>query len=85
MQEGRYVYCGHRPTTVMVVNELLRLAAISILYRDGHPTRTTYYGINDIGRSLLRRPELEDELRKVFSAKKRRAFSVINDKIEFIE
>ncbi len=83
-QEGRVVYCGTRQTTVRVVNELLEMLAISILYRDGFKTAFTTYGINDIGRSLLRRPELEDELRKAVYAKKRRPFSVKDDRISFI-
>lgn len=71
-------------TTGRVVNELLGMMAISILSKDGFRTAFTIYGINNIGRSLLRRPELEDELTKEIYSKKRRPFSVVNDRIQYI-
>ncbi len=80
VQEGRYIYCGNRQTTASVVNELLSMLAISITSHDGFQTKTTYYGISDIGRSILRRPELEHEL--YASLPTGRAITIINDRIE---
>lgn len=81
LREGRTVYCGNRQTTCRVVDELLGVLAISILYRDGFETPTTYYGINDTGRALLRRPELETEIQAMLWAKTRTPFQIINDRV----
>lgn len=83
-QEGWLAYVGNRQTTVRVVKELLGLCALKILYRDGFRTAFTTYGINDIGRALLRRPELEAELQKVFYSRNPRSFEVIDDRIKFL-
>lgn len=84
VQEGRAVYCGNRQTTSRVVNELLNILALSITSADGFQRKTTYYGINDIGRAILRRPELEIEIQRVMYAEERKPFSIVNDRIEFI-
>lgn len=84
VQEGRVVYCGHRQTTCRVINELLGVMAITILSKDGFRSAFTIYGINDIGRSLLRRPELENELMKEIYSKKRLPFQVVDDRIQRI-
>jgi len=84
VQEGRHVYCGNRRTTGRVVNELLGIMAISILSKDGSRAAFTIYGINDIGRAVLRRPELEAELMKEIYSKKRRPFQVVNDRIQHL-
>lgn len=73
VQEGRVVYCGNRQTTSRVVNELL-----------GFQTAFTLYGINDTGRALVRRPELEDELLKVIYSRDRKPFQIINDRVAFL-
>lgn len=76
---GRLAYCGNRPTTLRVVNELLGCMAISISWKE---TETSiYYAINDTGRSLLRRPELEGE---IYAAIGGGPFSIIDDKIVHI-
>jgi len=85
VQEGRQVYCGNRKTTARVVNELLGLIAISILSQDGFRTAFTIYGINDIGRALLRRPALEVELTREVYRKKRRPFQISDDKIKYLD
>lgn len=84
VQEGNQAYCGNRRTAVRTINQLLGLMAISILSQDGFRSAFTIYGINDIGRSLLRRPELETELMLAIYAEKRKPFHVINDKLEFL-
>lgn len=85
LKEGNIVYCGSRQTTCRVVDELLNLLAISILYRDGLETPTTYYGINETGRALLRRPELEQEIQRVIFSKKREPFQIIDDRIVLLD
>jgi hypothetical protein len=80
IQEGNVVYCGLRQTTSRVVNELLGMMAIEILYRDGFRTPITNFGISHIGHSLLRRPELEQEL--YIALLKRKPITIINDRIE---
>ena len=84
VQEGRTVYCGSRQTTSRVVNELLNLMALSITSADGFQQKITYYGINDIGHAILRRPELETEIRRAIYAKERKPFSIVGDKIKFL-
>lgn len=84
VQEGWQVYCGNRKTTGRVVNELLNVMAIAILSKDGFRSAFTIYGINDIGRALLRRPELEGELTKEIYSKNRKPFSVVDDRIQYI-
>lgn len=84
-QEGMFAYCGNRPTTARVVNELLGLMAISVIYRDGFKTTFTTYGINDIGRAILRRPELEAELQEAIFARRSKPFQVVNDRIVLLE
>lgn len=82
-EERGVVYVGNRRTTTKIVHELLWLFAIKITFRtqglidDGGYTT---YGINDIGRSLLRRPELEPELQHAIMRGK--PFSVSNDLIK---
>lgn len=85
LRDGGTVYCGNRQTTTKIVDELLGLLAISILYRDGFETPTTYYGINSTGRALLRRPELEQELLTVIYSKQRKPFQIIDDRIKMLE
>jgi hypothetical protein len=80
IQEGNVVYCGNRQTTSRVVNELLSMMAVSILYRDGFRTPITNFGISDIGRSILRRPELEHEL--YASIRTGKPIRIVNDRIE---
>lgn len=80
-QEGWSVYVGNRQTTCRVVSELLNLMAISITSKDGLMGSMTYYGINDIGRSLLRRPELERELVKAIYSNPREPFHVVDDRV----
>lgn len=76
---GRLAYCGNRATTRRVVNELLGCMAISVSWKE---TETSvYYCINDTGRALLRRPELETEIAAAIG---RGPFSIIADKIVFI-
>jgi len=76
---GREVYCGDRPTTRRVVNELLGCLAISVSWKE---TETSiYYAINSTGRSLLRRPELETEIAAAIG---KGNFSIIDDKIVWI-
>lgn len=58
--EGGVVFCGNRQTTARVLYELLRMTAVSVSWRDGD--KFTYYHINDTGRALVRRPELEQEI-----------------------
>lgn len=84
VQEGRTVYCGNRQTTSRVVNELLNLMAISITSADGFQQTITYYGINDIGQAILRRPELEIEIHRAMYAKERKPFSIVDDQIKFL-
>lgn len=84
IQEGRHVYCGNRPTTPRVINELLSMMAVSILYTDGFKTKVTNYGINGTGRAILRRPELEDEIQRQIFSRDHRPFQIVNDRIEFI-
>ena len=87
-QEGLAVYCGTRRTNVRVLKELLELVAVSITFGSGNgllkEKGPTYFGINDTGRALLRRPELEDELRRALYATPRRPFSIRNDRIILI-
>lgn len=83
-QEGRRAYCGNRQTTPMVVNELLKLTAIKVLTKDGFKTSFTTYGINETGRALLRRPELEYELMAALMAVPSRPFRIMSDRIEFL-
>ena len=59
--EGIQVWCGQRQTTRRVLNQLLWCVAISISWSEG---KATYYCINDTGRAILRRPELEDEIHR---------------------
>jgi hypothetical protein len=82
--EGIYVYCGDRQTTHKVLRELLWLMAVRVTWNEG---RSMYYGINETGEALLRRPELEQELKAAIGAsarKKTGPFSIINDHIVFI-
>ena len=79
IQEGRLAYCGYRPTTPRIVYELLGCMAISISWKEG--TNATYYHINDTGRALLRRPELE---REIAVALGKGPFSIIDDQIVYI-
>lgn len=78
VQEGVVAYCGDRRTTPRVVKELLWCLAISVSWNEG--TSAIYYAINGTGRSILRRPELEQE---IFAAlgKKDFAFSIKNDRV----
>lgn len=80
VREGREVWCGDRQTTHVVLNELLRLTAISVTWGDGD--RLTYFGINETGRSLLRRPVLEDEL--IIAIMGHMPFSIIDDRVVLI-
>jgi hypothetical protein len=76
VEEDGMVYCGYRRTSSRVVRELLCLMAVSVACNtNGFIT----YAINETGRSLIRRPELEAELKAAMA--KRAAISVINDRI----
>lgn len=76
VHSGRSSYCGNRPTTKRVINELLGCMAISVTWKE---TETSiYYGINDTGRSILRRPELE---REIYASIGGGPITIINDKI----
>ncbi len=76
---GRLAYCGNRATTRRVVNELLGCMAISVSWKESETS--IYYAINETGRALLRRPELETEIAVALG---KGAFSIIDDKIVFI-
>lgn len=76
--ERGVVYCGNQRTTQKVVHELLWLMAISVPY--GNPDDSyCVYTINETGRSLLRRPELEAELKAAIA--KGAPFTLANDQI----
>lgn len=76
VQSGRLVYCGNKQTNHAVLKQLLNCMAISVTWQE---TETSiYYGINATGRSLLRRPELENEIAAYLG---KGPFSVIDDKI----
>lgn len=77
VQDGIRAYCGQRQTTPRVVMELLRTMAISRSWGEGG---ATYYAINETGRALLRRPELEEELQAVLFGRGG-SFSIVNDRI----
>jgi hypothetical protein len=81
VHEGREAWCGCRRTTPRVVVELLRLAAIkaSWMERDG---AAAFYEINETGRALLRRPELEGEVAEALA--RGRTFTVRDDRVVFI-
>lgn len=76
--EGKTCYVGSRQTTWNVVYELLRIIAIDDVSDSDKIKR---YILNDTGRALLRRPELEAELKEVLWSKTRRNFAVINDRV----
>ena len=76
--EGRLAYVGNRQTTVMVVNELLRLTALDVVDRDD---KTQRYTISATGHSLIRRPALEMELLRRFASLRRKPFTIIGDRI----
>lgn len=78
VQDGLSVWCGERRSTPRVVLELLRLTAISVSWKEG---RATYYHLNDTGRSLLRRPELEEEIAAAY-ANRSGPFSIVNDRLK---
>lgn len=76
---GRLAYCGNRATTRRVVNELLTCMAISVSWKE---TETSiYYCINETGRALLRRPELEAE---IAASMGKGPISIIDDRVVFI-
>lgn len=76
--DGVVCYVGSRRTTWSVVYELLRIIAIDDVSDSDKLKR---YILNDTGRSLLRRPELEAELKEVLWSKTRKNFAVINDRV----
>lgn len=77
VQEGLVAYCGYRRISVRSINELLRCTAIS---EETDGPRMRRYTINDAGRSILRRPQLADELRAaIFGGVG--SFTIIRDKL----
>lgn len=60
VREGIRAYCGSRPVASRAVTELVWAAAIHSIHPDDG-SAAKYYGITDMGRRYLRRPELERE------------------------
>lgn len=81
-RERGTVFIGNRQTTTRVLDELLELTAIKCTYRDGIPDGGySTYGINETGEALLRRPALEQELRRRLFSRRRTPFTIIGDRI----
>jgi hypothetical protein len=76
VQEGSQAYVGNRRTSGSVVKSLLRCMAIKKVEDDGKLAR---YRISDIGRSILRRPKLADEVYEAVLG--RIPFQIIDDQI----
>ena len=77
VRDGFSAWCGSTQTTAAVINQLLRCMAISVSWKEG---RATYYQINTTGRSILRRPELEQEVISLVFGQKG-AFTIRDDRI----
>lgn len=58
VREGRRCWLGIERVPSRIVDEGLRYCAITLTSNDG----TERYAISDIGRAILRRPELADEI-----------------------
>lgn len=76
--EGSRCACGDLFISRRVVDELLRIVALD----QAGDERIELYYINETGRALLRRPELETELQAALAARK--PFSIISDRITAI-
>lgn len=77
VREGIAAWCGPRQTTARIVNELLGCVAISVLWKEGP---ATYYRINETGMSMLRRPELENEVKRALYSGNG-AFTIRDDRL----
>lgn len=73
--DGIIVYFHHRRVHRKTFNKLIQATAISPLY-DG----SMYFGLNDTGRAIARRPELADEVYAAILAGKG-AFSIVDDRV----
>lgn len=78
--EGKVCYVGSRQTTWNVVYELIRIIAIDDV---SDSEKIKRYIINDTGHAILRRPELEAELKEALWTTKRRNFAVTNDRVVY--
>lgn len=82
--DGTVVYCGDSRTNWQVLRQLLEHMAISITYGSNtggmREKGATYFGINHTGRSILRRPELADEV-WLHLMRRKGPFQIINDRI----
>lgn len=81
--EGWYCYLGERRVHRRTVNNLLSILAVkdeSDSGADGHLKR---YIISDIGQSILRRPELEDEV--TLALLRSKSFTIKEDRIVWMD
>ena len=85
--EGIQVYCGNDRTNWNVLKRLLDHMAVSITFGSNSGMMKekgpTYFGINGTGRSILRRPELADEVWLHVMGRKG-PFQIIDDHIKLL-
>jgi hypothetical protein len=81
VQAGSQAWCGPRRTSPGVVKQLLGCLAISVSWNEG---RAIYYRLNETGLAILRRPELEGEIKTTVTQNKG-PFSIKNDQIEYLD
>jgi len=79
VREGIVAYCGPRRTKASVVTELIGCMAIKPAWPQEGPG-ARYYVINETGRAILRRPELEQELQLAVMGHDG-PFQIVNDRI----